>query len=67
MPPIRYYTVTQEREVKLSASSALEAAQIATAAFNNPAYLNEIQETDLPEGHITREIRERDLVVREDY
>lgn len=62
MPAIRYYTVTQEREVKVSASSTIDAARIADAIFKG-----EIDRDDLPEGHLIKEIRDRDLVVREDY
>ena len=62
MPEIRYYTVTQEREVKVSASSPLEAAEIAYAAFKG-----EVQQDDLTATHITNPVRDRDLVVREDY
>lgn len=63
MPAIRYFTVTQEREIKISASSPIEAAQIADAAFKG-----NIQEGDQSAApHILREIRDRDLVVREDY
>lgn len=62
MPEIRYYTVTQEREVKVSASSPLEAAQIASAAFDD-----EIEDDDITKIHITKPVRIRDLEVREDY
>jgi hypothetical protein len=61
MPEIRYYTCTQEREVKVWAASPIEAAQFADAAFRN-----EIQPDDLSAGHIRGPIRDRDLVVRED-
>lgn len=59
MPAIRYYTVTQEREIKVSATSLIEAAQFADAVFKE-------QTTTVPANLLT-EIRERDLVVREDY
>ena len=62
MPELRYYTVTQEREVKVSANSPIEAAQIAAAAFKD-----EIDEDGLAVTHITHPVRDRDLVVREDY
>lgn len=61
MPAIRSYTVTQEREIKVSANSTIEAAKIADAAFKG-----EVQQEDIP-ARITSEIRDRDLVVREDY
>ncbi len=59
MPEIRYYIVTQEREAKVSANTPGEAAQFAEAVFNDKA-------TDLPAQLLTP-IRDRDLVVREDY
>ena len=62
MPEVRYYTVTQEREVKVWANKPFEAAQIADAAFKG-----EIQNGDLAETHITRPVRDRDLLIREDY
>lgn len=62
MPVMRYYTATQEREVKISASSTMEAAQIADAAFKG-----EIKPEDIAAARVTSEIRERELVVREDY
>lgn len=63
MPEIRYYTVRQEREVKVQANSPVEAAQIAQRAFDGETYA-------LPEdvwGNPTSAVRDRDLVVREDY
>lgn len=63
MPEIRYYTVTQEREVKLWANSPIEAAQIANAVFQD-----KIQEGDQSAApHIRSPVRERSLDVREDY
>lgn len=62
MPVMRYYTATQEREVKISASSPIEAAQLADAAFKG-----EIKPGETAAVRITSEIRERELVVREDY
>lgn len=61
MPEIRYYTVTQEREVKVWAESPIEAAQLANAAFQN-----EIKKGDVAETHIRGPVRDMDLVVRED-
>lgn len=63
MPEIRYYTVTQEREVKISASNTLEAAKLADAAFSNTL-------DRLPIGsdrNVLIPIRVRELIVREDY
>jgi hypothetical protein len=62
MPEVRYYTVSQRREVKVWANSPIEAAQIADAAFRG-----EVQQDDLTATHITRPVRERDLAVREDH
>lgn len=62
MPELRYYTVTQEREVKVSANSPIEAAQIADAAFKGV-----IQKDDPSGPGITNPVRERDITVREDY
>lgn len=63
MPEIRYYTVTQEREVKVWANSPIEAAQVADAAFND-----RIQEGDQSAApHIRSPVRERSIDVREDY
>jgi hypothetical protein len=62
MPEIRYYTVTQEREVKVSANSLLEAAQIANVIFGNKDQVD-----DAKAIHMVGQIRERDLVIREDY
>lgn len=62
MPDIRYYTVTQTREVKISASSPLEAAEIGDAAFNG-----EVKEGDLAVGHIVKPVRVRSIDATEDY
>jgi hypothetical protein len=61
MPEIRYYTVTQEREVKVSAPSPIEAAQLADRIFSN----TEKQPDD--KINTLTPIRERTLDVREDY
>ena len=61
MPEIRYYTVTQEREVKVSASDPLEAAELATAAFKG-----EITDSDIAKLHVTQPVRDLGIVVRED-
>ena len=63
MPEIRYYTVTQEREVKVWANSPIEAAQIADAAFNDR--IVEGDQSAAP--HIRSPVRERSIDVREDY
>lgn len=62
MPEIRYYTVTQERQVKVSANSPVDAARIADAVFHDQT----IDTAEVPAQLLTP-IRDRDLVVREDY
>lgn len=59
MPEARYYTVTQEREVKIVANSPIEAAQIASSFLNDKT-------SDIP-AQILSPIKERELRVREDY
>lgn len=60
MPEIRYYTVTQEREVKVAANSPIDAINLAERIFSN---------TKRPEDQINiiTPIRERAIDVREDY
>lgn len=41
MPEVRYYTVTQERQVKVTANSAVDAARIAEDAFENGQHKSE--------------------------
>lgn len=58
---MRYYTVTQEREVKIVSNSAVDAARIADAVF---------EQKDPPAdvwGHASTPVRVRDLVTREDF
>lgn len=59
MPPLRNYTVTQEREVKVTATNLLDAAALADRIFSN---------TKTPEDqiNISGTIRERNMIVRED-
>lgn len=66
MPIIRYYTVTQKREVKIAANSAIDAAVIADAEFNGDSR-NIVDVIPGRDGRVTSEIRVRDLVVQEDY
>lgn len=61
MPDIRYYTVTQEREVKVQANSPIDAAMIANAEFTGHPIREEV------EGALIKPIRDRDLIIREDY
>lgn len=58
----RYYTVTEEREVKVAAKSALEACAVADAAFRG-----EIRESDLTNDSVLSEVRPRFISAREDY
>jgi len=62
MPEVRYFTVTQEREVKVSADHPLAAAQLGQAAFDG-----QIDDEDLARLHVTKPVRQRSLEVREDY
>ncbi len=68
MPDKRYYTVTQEREVKVVANSAIDAALIADDAFeyrpNDDS--TKVKLYDIW-GNTTTDVHTRDLVVREDY
>lgn len=63
MPEIRYYTVTQEREVKVAANSPADAVMIANKAFDGEL----TDSTQLPPGRVTTSVRERDISAREDY
>lgn len=60
LPEIRYYTVTQEREIKVSANSPIDAAVLANRVFSNTKYPEDQVNVKMP-------IRERALNVREDY
>lgn len=62
MPETRYYTVRQEREVKVWANSPVDAAVVADAAFSGGERTN-----PNASGEATSPVRERDLEVREDY
>lgn len=61
MSEMRYYTVTQEREIKVWANNPADAAQVADAKFSGHA------KPDGVAGEATTPIRDRDLVIREDY
>jgi hypothetical protein len=58
MPEIRYYTVTQTREVKVWANSPADAALVADGKFNG--------HSPNVEGAATSDPRNIDLIVRED-
>ena len=60
MPEIRYYTVTEEREVKVWANNPIHAARIGDAHFRGAKVIA------VP-GATTTPIRVRDIVVREDF
>jgi hypothetical protein len=59
MPELRYYLVTQVREVKVSATNPTDASILATRVFNNEK---------LPEDQINVQQwpRETELTIRED-
>lgn len=60
MPEMRYYTVRQEREVRVTATSAINAARIADAAFEGDG------DVPIALGRALTEVRVRDIDVRED-
>lgn len=62
MPEDRYFTVTEERQIKVAASSTIDAAIIADTVFRDKA-VDSIEMT----GRILTPVRVRDLVVREDF
>lgn len=63
MPINRYYTVTQEREVKVAANSIIDAGRIADAKFENNTqffYDGEVV------GEVRSAVRVLDLRISED-
>lgn len=60
MPEQRYYTVTQEREVKVWANRPVDAAVIAAAKFGDREKPHGVV------GEVRTPVRDRDLNVRED-
>ncbi len=65
MPEIRYYTVTQEREVRVWANNSTDAVLIANATFKAepaPNVPGSVVHHDRPSA-----VRERDIHAREDY
>lgn len=60
MPGIRYYTVTQEREVKVAANSAAGAARIADCKFRDVEYPPDVY------GQALTPVRVRNIFARED-
>jgi len=61
MPEGKYYTVTQEREVKVEANSPIEAARLGDSVFNHDG------PPELLFGRVLSKVRDRDIVAREDY
>lgn len=61
MPTTRYFTVTQERTIKVAAPSPISAAIIATEAFQNE------KRVVTEEGRTTSPILETSVSAREDY
>lgn len=61
MPSIRYYTVTQELEIKVTANSPSDAIRVATAAFRN-------EDHDFREigGTVQSPVREIEITAREE-
>lgn len=72
MPEIRYFTVTQTREVQVTANSATDALRLAGVAFDKgQASDGAVRSIDYTEdmkdiwGNTTSRIREKELVVKE--
>lgn len=63
MGETRYYTVTEEREVKVAAESAIEASIIANDVFRDAAVISDSNNL----GRVLTPVRVRDIVTREDY
>lgn len=62
MSETRYFTVTEERQVKVAAKDALEACVVADAAFRG-----EIRESDITNVNILTEVKGVSISAREDY
>lgn len=62
MSDVKYYTVTQEREVKVAATEAIQAAIIGDYAFKGGGV-----DPEVVDGTILTAVRVRDIIVREDY
>ncbi len=61
MPEICYYTVTQEREVKVTATSPTDAVRIADYKFRDVPHPVDVA------GYVLSDIRIRDISAREDH
>lgn len=62
MTEIRYFTVTEERQVKVAAKDALAACAVADAAFRG-----EIRESDITNTSVLTEVKGISISAREDY
>jgi hypothetical protein len=62
MPETRYYTVTQEREVKVSANSPGDAIRVAELAFKG-----EMSKSSDVVGNVQSPVRDREISAREDF
>lgn len=62
MPIIRYFTVTETREIKVLAPSAIVAAEI-----GNKAFVTGESDVNINEGRTISSIKITALDVREDY
>lgn len=59
MPEIRHYTVTETREVEVTANSSLDAAQIAAQAFK----FGPNATAEGVWGHPTSDIKQKSLLI----
>ena len=61
MPEIRYYRVTQTREVKITANSAIDAALIADHAFDGQP-----NDDEIVWGKAITDVRTTDITIYEE-
>lgn len=67
MPQIRYYRVTQTREVRVEAQDPLSAAHIAQASFDcKDEGVNQLESISFA-GKATSQVQVKDLEIREDF
>ena len=62
MPQIKYYRVTQTREIRVEAQDPLSAAHIAQTVFDAKE-----MESPVYTGGVASQVNVRDLEIREDY
>lgn len=70
MPELQYYTVTQEREVKVAARNPVDAIVLADMEFNGTRAIAGVELKTIKSeiyGHVITPIRVRDAHAREDY